>query len=266
MYTYSSTSLFIHSFRPLAPSFTHPYAVPSSILPMYLFIRLCIYLSISFSLIPSLPHPPNVSSSSLSMYPFIHLLIYSSISCSLTHSSTYRLLLLFSAYVSTHPPLNSFIYLVFSHSLTHSPTHRLFLVSVHVSVHPPLYLFIHFLLSLRHSLTHLPSLPPPPPSSVLPAAASLPSSGDCTFEEDTCGWTNPDSRQRVDNLQYLRVRASEFSFPTTDHSTGSRQGEWRGRRGASRLYSDPLYLPVFFSFSSSVLPSVIFKRQKSQCL
>ncbi|XP_050739083.1 MAM and LDL-receptor class A domain-containing protein 1-like, partial [Eriocheir sinensis] len=64
------------------------------------------------------------------------------------------------------------------------------------------------------------------PCAILPAAASLPSSGDCTFEDDTCGWTNPDSRQRVDNLQYLRVRASEYSFPTTDHSTGSRQGSY----------------------------------------
>lgn len=52
-----------------------------------------------------------------------------------------------------------------------------------------------------------------------------PSSGDCTFEDDTCGWNNPGSHQRVDNLQFLRVRASEFAFPTTDHSTGTRQGE-----------------------------------------
>ena len=59
----------------------------------------------------------------------------------------------------------------------------------------------------------------------LPAAAMPPSSGDCTFEEDMCGWSNPGPQQRVDNLQYLRVRASEFGFPTTDHSTGSRQGE-----------------------------------------
>ncbi|XP_045138693.1 MAM and LDL-receptor class A domain-containing protein 1-like [Portunus trituberculatus] len=55
-------------------------------------------------------------------------------------------------------------------------------------------------------------------------AAMPPASGDCTFEEDTCGWSNPGANQRVDNLQFLRVRAAEFAFPTTDHSTGSRQG------------------------------------------
>ncbi|KAG0714862.1 MAM and LDL-receptor class A domain-containing protein 2 [Chionoecetes opilio] len=62
------------------------------------------------------------------------------------------------------------------------------------------------------------------PCATLPPAAMPPSSGDCTFEQDTCGWSNPGSRQRVDSLQYLRTRASKFAFPTTDHTTGSQKG------------------------------------------
>lgn len=64
----------------------------------------------------------------------------------------------------------------------------------------------------------------PPNLVALPRVASPSTSGDCTFEDDTCGWINPSPRRRLDDLDFLRVQASEFVFPTTDHSTGAQQG------------------------------------------
>ncbi|KAK7085061.1 hypothetical protein SK128_019051 [Halocaridina rubra] len=62
------------------------------------------------------------------------------------------------------------------------------------------------------------------PCATLPNEASPPSSGDCTFEEDTCGWSNPALRNRLDDLDFLRVKATEFVFPTNDHTTGHQNG------------------------------------------
>lgn len=62
------------------------------------------------------------------------------------------------------------------------------------------------------------------PCATLPTIASPPSSGDCTFEDDTCGWANPTIRQRLDDLDFLRVKASEYVFPTTDHTRADQQG------------------------------------------
>ncbi|XP_069945644.1 MAM and LDL-receptor class A domain-containing protein 1-like [Cherax quadricarinatus] len=74
------------------------------------------------------------------------------------------------------------------------------------------------------------------PCATLPAVASPPTSGDCTFEEDSCGWINPKIRQRLDDLDFLRVKASEFVFPTTDHSTGSQQGFYMALESPDRKY------------------------------
>ncbi|XP_066937100.1 MAM and LDL-receptor class A domain-containing protein 1-like [Macrobrachium rosenbergii] len=62
------------------------------------------------------------------------------------------------------------------------------------------------------------------PCATLPAEASPPTSGDCTFEEDTCGWSNPSLRHRLDDVDFLRVRATEYVFPANDHTTGNQQG------------------------------------------
>ncbi|XP_071534123.1 MAM and LDL-receptor class A domain-containing protein 1-like [Panulirus ornatus] len=62
------------------------------------------------------------------------------------------------------------------------------------------------------------------PCATLPRKASPPTSGDCTFEDDTCGWINLRERRRLDDIDFLRVKASEFVFPTSDHSTGNQQG------------------------------------------
>lgn len=61
--------------------------------------------------------------------------------------------------------------------------------------------------------------------SVLPTVAAPVTSGDCTFEEDACGWANPSPRQRIDNLDFLRIKANEQAFPPTDHTTADQHGE-----------------------------------------
>ncbi|KAK4319846.1 hypothetical protein Pmani_009261 [Petrolisthes manimaculis] len=62
------------------------------------------------------------------------------------------------------------------------------------------------------------------PCSTLPTVAAPIASGDCTFEEDACGWANPSPRQRIDNLDFIRIKASEQSFPPTDHTTADEHG------------------------------------------
>jgi len=49
--------------------------------------------------------------------------------------------------------------------------------------------------------------------------------GDCSFEDDECGWSNPEKRDKVDELDWERMAASEGSrYPLTDHTTGSQDG------------------------------------------
>lgn len=49
---------------------------------------------------------------------------------------------------------------------------------------------------------------------------------DCAFEDDSCGWTNPDKRDDVDELNWERIEArTDGRFPQTDHTTGAREGE-----------------------------------------
>lgn len=49
--------------------------------------------------------------------------------------------------------------------------------------------------------------------------------GDCSFEDDECGWSNPEKRDKVDELDWERMAASEGSrYPLTDHTTGSQNG------------------------------------------
>lgn len=51
------------------------------------------------------------------------------------------------------------------------------------------------------------------------------SAGDCAFEDDTCGWTNPERRDGLDQLNWDRLEAkSELRFPQTDHTTGDEDG------------------------------------------
>ncbi|CAL4143775.1 unnamed protein product, partial [Meganyctiphanes norvegica] len=72
------------------------------------------------------------------------------------------------------------------------------------------------------------------PCATLPTIASPPNSGDCTFEEDTCGWTNPNLRQRLDDLDFTRLRASELSFPTADHTIGTAAGNYMALENPER--------------------------------
>ncbi|KAL7644743.1 UNVERIFIED_CONTAM: hypothetical protein RMT77_004556 [Armadillidium vulgare] len=62
------------------------------------------------------------------------------------------------------------------------------------------------------------------PCSTLPTSASPPSSGDCTFEESLCGWSNPSLLQGLDELDFARVQALNLPFPNEDHSTRSSEG------------------------------------------
>ena len=51
------------------------------------------------------------------------------------------------------------------------------------------------------------------------------SPGDCSFEDDECGWQNPDQRDNVDELQWERKSAVDGGrFPVTDHTTGNDNG------------------------------------------
>jgi len=54
-------------------------------------------------------------------------------------------------------------------------------------------------------------------------AASAP--GDCAFEDDECGWNNPDRREGVDELSWDRTSPIDGArFPLTDHTTGTENG------------------------------------------
>ncbi|XP_069937459.1 MAM and LDL-receptor class A domain-containing protein 1-like, partial [Cherax quadricarinatus] len=59
------------------------------------------------------------------------------------------------------------------------------------------------------------------PSAPQVAAAK---SGDCTFEVDECGWTNPGPRDRMDEMDWVRTVAADSRVPIRDHSMGTQQG------------------------------------------
>ena len=88
------------------------------------------------------------------------------------------------------------------------------------------------------------------PFSASPQVAS-PSGGDCAFEDDFCGWKNPERRDNIDEINWDRTEARTLAsgggssgsglnllkassggnqaaasspFPQTDHTTGSRDG------------------------------------------
>ena len=48
---------------------------------------------------------------------------------------------------------------------------------------------------------------------------------DCAFEDDSCGWVNPERRDDEDELNWERVEGkADGRFPKTDHTVGSREG------------------------------------------
>ncbi|XP_069156146.1 MAM and LDL-receptor class A domain-containing protein 1 isoform X2 [Procambarus clarkii] len=77
------------------------------------------------------------------------------------------------------------------------------------------------------------------PSAPQVAAAK---SGDCTFEVDECGWSNPGPRERLDEMDWVRTVAADSRVPIRDHSMGTQQGYYmtmpRGtvQRGGDRAW------------------------------
>ncbi|XP_023328229.1 MAM and LDL-receptor class A domain-containing protein 1 [Eurytemora carolleeae] len=62
---------------------------------------------------------------------------------------------------------------------------------------------------------------------VCPTAPQVaaPALGDCAFEDDECGWSNPEKRENVDELDWERSAAAEGArFPLADHTTGTDLG------------------------------------------
>ena len=59
---------------------------------------------------------------------------------------------------------------------------------------------------------------------LLKVAAASP--GDCSFEDDECGWQNPGQRDAVDEIQWERKSAEVdgVRFPVRDHTTGNQGG------------------------------------------
>ena len=59
---------------------------------------------------------------------------------------------------------------------------------------------------------------------ILKVAAASP--GDCSFEDDECGWQNPGQRDAVDEIQWERKSAEVdgVRFPVRDHTTGNEGG------------------------------------------
>ena len=59
--------------------------------------------------------------------------------------------------------------------------------------------------------------------SASPQVASS-NSGDCSFEDDTCGWITPEDRDALDDLNWERMEASKSEFRLPDHTTGTKEG------------------------------------------
>ena len=49
-------------------------------------------------------------------------------------------------------------------------------------------------------------------------------SGDCAFEDDNCGWVNPEERDGLDELNWERMEAGKSEFRLPDHTTGTKEG------------------------------------------
>lgn len=64
------------------------------------------------------------------------------------------------------------------------------------------------------------------PSLVASPQVASSSAGDCAFEDDMCGWTNPNRNDGIDEINWERLdaRTGEARYPQTDHTTGDRQG------------------------------------------
>jgi len=55
------------------------------------------------------------------------------------------------------------------------------------------------------------------------------SAGDCAFEDDVCGWTNPGRNDGLDELNWERLEArGEPRYPQKDHTTGDQKGYYMG--------------------------------------
>ena len=62
------------------------------------------------------------------------------------------------------------------------------------------------------------------PKKASPQVASS-SEIDCAFEDDSCGWANPERRDDEDELNWERIEGkADGRFPQTDHTVGSREG------------------------------------------
>lgn len=49
--------------------------------------------------------------------------------------------------------------------------------------------------------------------------------GDCTFEEDACGWTNALPVDALDDFDWARQYSYSVSGPATDHTKGTKEGK-----------------------------------------
>ncbi|XP_076309730.1 MAM and LDL-receptor class A domain-containing protein 1-like isoform X2 [Tachypleus tridentatus] len=69
---------------------------------------------------------------------------------------------------------------------------------------------------------------------IFPQTAS-PNSGDCNFEENTCGWTNPGLADQFDDFDWGRQFSYSVSGPGTDHTTGTSSGYYMNLVSNSQL-------------------------------
>ncbi|XP_015904973.1 MAM and LDL-receptor class A domain-containing protein 1 [Parasteatoda tepidariorum] len=75
-------------------------------------------------------------------------------------------------------------------------------------------------------------------------------SGDCTFEEDACGWTNALPIDALDDFDWARQYSYSVSGPSTDHTKGTKEGYYMNllsnphapQRGGTRAW---LISPLF---------------------
>lgn len=64
--------------------------------------------------------------------------------------------------------------------------------------------------------------------SILSLAApqvAAPTSGDCTFEVDECGWSNVGSRDRLDDIDWERTSGAALRTTAYDHTLGTEKGK-----------------------------------------
>ncbi|KAJ6225385.1 hypothetical protein RDWZM_003930 [Blomia tropicalis] len=89
---------------------------------------------------------------------------------------------------------------------------------------------------------------------VLPQTASK-GSGDCTFDENMCSWSNPNSYSKVDDFDWLRQFSLGNFEPKTDHTKRSSEGYFinlsgdntQPQRGGTRAW---IYSPEFIPQST----------------